>query len=94
MAGPKDFLNEQTKRRAVSNVLDLPTDQPMSKPTNNFWLLLLAGLILINQWGLYIMARKVPGLGSCKRIKRNKDGTKSYYSCGPKKKARKSRSKK
>ena len=49
MAGPKDFLNEQTKRRAVSNVLDLPTDQPMSKPTNNFWLLLLAGLILINQ---------------------------------------------
>jgi hypothetical protein len=51
MAGPKDFLNEQTKHRAVSQVLDLPTDQPkpMSKPASPFWLLVLAGLILINQ---------------------------------------------
>jgi len=49
MAGPEDFLNEQTKHRAVSNVLDLPTDQPTSKPASPFWLLVLAGLILINQ---------------------------------------------
>ena len=35
------------------------------------------------------MARKVPGLGACKKVKTNRDGTKSYYSCGPKKKTRK-----
>jgi hypothetical protein len=42
------------------------------------------------------MARKktVPGLGACKNVRTNKDGTKSYYSCGPKKKTRKKRGRK
>ena len=49
MATAQDFLNEKTRRAAISNALDFPDDQPPTKPANAFWLLVIAGLIFINQ---------------------------------------------
>ena len=49
MATARDFLNEKTRRAAISNALDFPDDQPPTKPASPFWLIVLAGLIFINQ---------------------------------------------
>jgi hypothetical protein len=49
MATAQDFLNEKTRRAAISNALDFPDDQPPTKPAGPFWPFVLAGLIFINQ---------------------------------------------
>ena len=49
MATARDFLNEKIRRAAITSALDFPDDQPPTKPASPFWLIVLAGLILINQ---------------------------------------------